>query len=149
MKYSQSNKITQINSFNYESQLEEGRRVCYVQEQPRSWTRNYKCDKFIISWPSVGEWELHSEDLWFLTSVSTCFSQFSLTAMLKWWKIRLRSNLSELLYLSEGRSSQRNLSLASGVVPKLNEKHDGISRQANEHSGMLSTKSPPRAVMFK
>ena len=34
--------------------------------------------------------------------------------------------------------------------PKLNEKHDGVSRQANEHSGLLSTKfPPPRAAMFK
>ena len=36
------------------------------------------------------------------------------------------------------------------MAPKLNEKHDGVSRQANEHSGLLSTKFlPPRAVMFK
>ncbi|XP_074606298.1 uncharacterized protein LOC141859339 [Acropora palmata] len=59
-------------------------------------------------------------------------------------------HLNENYCACEGRSSQANLSLTSVMAPKLNEKHDGVSRQANEHSGMLSTKLlPPRAVMFK
>ena len=37
----------------------------------------------------------------------------------------------------------------SGKAAKLNEKHDGVSKQAKEHSGMSSTVFPPRVVMFK
>ena len=51
--------------------------------------------------------------------------------------------------MSEGSSSQSSLLLMSGKAAKLNEKHDGVSKQANEHSGMSSTVFPPRVVMFK
>ena len=136
-------KVTKEGKYICESQLVKGRPVCCIYKwSPRSWTREYNLRRTNLP---GGQSELWTSQI----SVPTYFSHFSLTAMLKWWKIKLCTNLSELLYLSEGRSSQRNLSLTSGIVPKLNEKHDGVSRQANEQSGMLPTKSLPRAVMFK
>ena len=72
-----------------------------------------------------------------------------LTVILKWWNVSLWLNFSVLLYISEGRSWQRSFLLIFGEASILNEKHGGVFKQANEHSGMRLTRSSPRAVIFK
>ena len=61
----------------------------------------------------------------------------------------LGTSLSELLYLSDGSSSHKNLPLRSGNAARLKEKHGGVSKQANAQIVLRSTRSPPMLVMFK
>ena len=77
------------------------------------------------------------------------FCCFKLTFMLKWWNTTLSRNLSELLYLSLGRSSHKISPSSWKNAAKLTEKHDEWSTQSLPQSLIFFTEAETKGVMFK
>ena len=77
------------------------------------------------------------------------FVRFKLTFMLKWWNTTLSRNLSELLYLSLGRSSHKISPSSWKNAAKLTEKHDEWSTQSLPQSLIFFTEAETKGVMFK
>lgn len=75
--------------------------------------------------------------------------RFKLTFMLRWWNTRLSRNLSELLYLSLGRSSHKISPSSWKNDATLTEKHDKWSTQSLPQSLTFFTEAETKGVMFK
>jgi len=87
--------------------------------------------------------------LLFFVFCSYIFVHFKLTFMLKWWNTMLSRNLSELLYLSLGRSSHKISPSSWKNAAKLMEKQDEWSTQSLPQSLTFFTEAETKGVMFK